>query len=170
MIDIVELQSITPSQANDILALMKELNPNIPVSPGMLEEVVRTPGSHLFVAVEADDADGARADSATAPTDGPRAPGRIVGCANLCVYSSPTGRKASVEDVVVASACRGQHLGKRLIEHIIGFARRELAPVDLGLTSRPSRVAANNLYRSMGFKPKETNVYKMPLTASGESE
>ena len=160
MIDIVELQAITPSQANDILALMKELNADIPVTPGMLEAVVRTPASHLFVAVEA--------DCPCAP--GSSSPARIVGCATLCVYCSPTGRKASVEDVVVASACRGQHLGKRLIEHIIGFARRELAPVDLGLTSRPSRVAANSLYRSLGFTPKETNVYKMPLKASGESE
>ena len=24
-------------------------------------------------------------------------------------------------------------------------------------------VAANNLYRSLGFQPKETNVYKMPI-------
>lgn len=168
MIDIVELQALTPRQVADILALIKELNPNIPVSPGMIESVVKAPGSHLFVAVEADGADCAGAERA----DGARpvtAPGRIVGCATLCIYCSPTGRKASVEDVVVASACRGQHLGKRLIEHIIAFARRELAPIDLGLTSRPSRVAANSLYRSLGFTPKETNVYKMPLKADGET-
>lgn len=31
----------------------------------------------------------------------------------------------------------------------------------LFLTSSPARVAANQLYRSVGFEPKETNVYKM---------
>jgi ribosomal protein S18 acetylase RimI-like enzyme len=28
------------------------------------------------------------------------------------------------------------------------------------LTSRPSRVAANRLYQSLGFEPRETNVYR----------
>lgn len=31
------------------------------------------------------------------------------------------------------------------------------------LTSRPSRVAANRLYRHMGFGSKETNVYKIEV-------
>ena len=47
------------------------------------------------------------------------------------------------------------------MEHIIGFAQRELAPVDLNLTSRPERVAANEMYRKLGLERMGTNVYKM---------
>ena len=32
---------------------------------------------------------------------------------------------------------------------------------DWMLTSRPSRVVANQLYQSLGFEKRETNVYKM---------
>ena len=41
------------------------------------------------------------------------------------------------------------------MEHIIDFPRRELAPVDLHLTSRLERVAANELYRKLGFERRE---------------
>jgi ribosomal protein S18 acetylase RimI-like enzyme len=33
------------------------------------------------------------------------------------------------------------------------------------LTSRPSRVAANNLYRKLGFDMRETNCYRHRLQA-----
>lgn len=143
MIEIVELQSLTQAQALDVKALMGELSPGIEISPDELIRVAEAPGTHFFAAVDAE--------------------GRIVGCASLCVFVSPTGRKASVEDVVVRSACRGEHIGRRLMERLIGYAREKLAPVDLHLTSRPQRVAANNLYRSLGFRQRETNVYLLAI-------
>lgn len=39
-------------------------------------------------------------------------------------------------------------------------ALRSLGAAGVELTSRPSRVAANGLYRSLGFTRRETNVYK----------
>ena len=140
---IQEFDTLTDSQVSDVLALMRELTSGIAVTREMLERAVSAPGTHFFAAV----------DSA----------GRILGCASLCVYDSPTGRKASVEDVVVGSAARGQGLGRALMEHIIAFAREELAPVDLHLTSRPQRVAANELYRSLGFEKRETNAYLLRI-------
>ena len=89
--------------------------------------------------------------------------GRIIGTASLCVYDSPTGRKASIEDVVVSSQFRGQGLGRQLMEHVIDYARKELGEVDLHLTSRPSRVAANELYQKLGFQKRETNAYVLKL-------
>ena len=38
---------------------------------------------------------------------------------------------------------------------------RKRGEVTLMLTSRPSRVVANQLYQSLGFEKRETNVYKM---------
>ena len=36
-------------------------------------------------------------------------------------------------------------------------------PIDLHLTSMPSRVEANALYQALGFEQRDTNVYKMNL-------
>lgn len=146
MAEIVELKSLTESQALDIQALIKELVPGLSVSSERLVSVFEAPGAHFFAAVGDD--------------------GHIVGCATLCVFDTPTGRKASVEDVVVNPACRGQHIGRKLMEHIIDFARREFGDVDLHLTSSPRRVAANNLYRSVGFQQRETNVYNLEIRSS----
>lgn len=141
--NIIQLHSLAPEQIRDLLGLMKELNPEIKVTAEMLEAVVADPGARFFAAIGPD--------------------GHIVGTATLCISHSPTGRKGGIEDVVVSSACRGQGLGRQLMEHIIGYARKELSPIVLHLTSRPQRVAANRLYRSLGFQPYDTNVYKLPL-------
>ena len=141
---ILELQTLTPSQTADLLDLMHELAPTIAVTGEMLEQAAEAPGTHLFAAVGDD--------------------GRILGCASLCVFDSPTGRKASVEDVVVSSDARRQGIGRALMDHIIGYALRELAPIDLHLTSRPERVAANEMYKRMGFEKRVTNVYRMLLS------
>lgn len=89
--------------------------------------------------------------------------GRIIGCATLCVFHSPTGTKASIEDVVVLSAYRGQHLGKQLMEYVLEQVKA-YAPIELHLTSNPMRVAANKLYQSLGFLKKETNCYHLMIT------
>ena len=140
---IKELSALSKSQVQDVLALMAELDPEIEVSSAMLHRAVESATSHFF-AVMTDD-------------------GHIIGCATLCVFESPTGRKASVEDVVVSSQYRGQGLGKKLMEHVIDYAKRELRDVDIHLTSRPHRVAANKLYQQLGFQQKQTNVYVMKV-------
>lgn len=86
---------------------------------------------------------------------------RIIGMLTLGHYTSPTGRKVWVEDVVVSAEYRGKGLGRRLINHAIEYCRENLSPCTLMLTSNPARVAANELYRTSGFEPKQTNVYKM---------
>lgn len=139
----LELCTLSDSQIADLLELMKELNPDIPVTAEMQRRAVGAPGTRIFIAE--DDAK------------------RIVGCATLCVYESPTGRKASVEDVVVLSSCRGQGIGHTLLQRIIDFAGGKLSPIDLRLTSSPARVEANALYQALGFEQRETNVYKMSL-------
>lgn len=138
---VVELKSLKNSQVNDLLELMRELNPDIPVTSKMLRRAAKLAATHLFAAVDCD--------------------GRILGCATLCPYESPTGRKASVEDVVVTSAFRSQGIGRALMEHLLDYARKNLAPVDLSLTSSPWRTEANELYASLGFVQRETNAYRM---------
>jgi GNAT superfamily N-acetyltransferase len=86
--------------------------------------------------------------------------GGIVAMLTLGEYLAPTGRKMWIEDVVVDNAVRGHSFGRAMVEHAIEYAKG-LGCGTLMLTSRPSRVAANTLYRSCEFEQKETNVYKM---------
>lgn len=87
----------------------------------------------------------------------------IIGMLTLCIYHCPTARKVWVEDVVVDSAYRGQGLGKELVAFAIDYVEKNLAPCSLMLTSRPSRIAANELYRKAGFEQRQTNVYKIDI-------
>lgn len=64
--------------------------------------------------------------------------------------------------MVVDARWRGRGIATRLVESAIDQARR-VSPCTVMLTSRPSRVAANRLYRHMGFGSKETNVYKIEV-------
>ena len=50
-----------------------------------------------------------------------------------------------------------------LLQRIIDFAGSKLSPIDLHLTSNPSREEANALYQALGFEKRDTNVYKMSL-------
>ena len=137
------------TEANDVyVAAVNRLLVQLSSSPVVftsdsLKDIVESSSSHLFFA-ECD--------------------GDVAGMLTLGGYLAPTGRKLWIEDVVVDEAMRGRSLGRMLVEHAIGFAK-ELGKSTLMLTSRPSRIAANSLYRSCGFEPKETNMYRMPLDA-----
>ena len=108
---------------------------------GKLADIVASSSSHLFFAEYA---------------------GEIVGMLTIGEYLAPTGRKVWIEDVVVDEAMRGRSLGRMLVEHAITYSKTTGGGT-LMLTSRPSRIAANRLYRSCGFEPKETNMYRMSL-------
>ena len=141
--EIIELTSpLSVQQVADLLALMPELDAKISVTADMLQAAAADPATHQFAVVE---------------------DGHIVGTASLCVSHSPTGRKGGIEDVVVSSAFRGRHLGRMLMEHLIDYAQKNLAPIELHLTSRPFRRSANRLYLAVGFRPYDTNVYKLPI-------
>lgn len=140
--EIVELNSLSNGQTADLLGLMKELNEALPVTPEMLRRAAGNPATHLFAALEN---------------------GHIVGTSSLCITQTPTGQKGKIEDVVVSSSCRGMGLGRQLMEHALNYARAHYAPIELSLTSNPSREAANRLYRALGFTYYETNVYKLEI-------
>ena len=85
---ILELLTLTSAQIDDLLTLMRELYPTIPVTRLRCCSGLRKPRKqHLFAAVGAD--------------------GHFLGCASLCFYDFPMSRKASLEDVVVDSGFRG---------------------------------------------------------------
>jgi ribosomal protein S18 acetylase RimI-like enzyme len=90
---------------------------------------------------------------------------RIVGMATLYMITKFGKRGGFIEDVVVDEVYRGQGLGEKVTQALIDAATAEKLG-SIYLTSRPERVAANKLYQKLGFKQKETNVYKMTLLAA----
>lgn len=91
-----------------------------------------------------------------------RVDGKIVGSLTLVMYRIPTGLKAWIEDVVVDDAARGHGVGEALNRAALDEARRRGAK-SVSLTSRPSREAANRLYRRLGFVQRDTNYYRYEL-------
>ena len=87
---------------------------------------------------------------------------RIVGMLPFAGYLIPTGEKWQLEDVVLDASLRGQGLARRFVAWAVEQLRRDHPAAPVYLTSRPSRVAANALYRSLGFQQRETNVYSIP--------
>jgi ribosomal protein S18 acetylase RimI-like enzyme len=93
-----------------------------------------------------------------------RVDGEILGALTLVVFRIPTGLRAWIEDVVVDDRARGKGVGEELNRFALDLARAKGART-VELTSRPSREAANRLYRRIGFVPRETNVYRYDLDA-----
>lgn len=141
-VSVYELKEATTALVEPINRLLRHLSSSPhQFTLDSLEAIVQSANSHLFIA-EVD--------------------GVVAGMLTLCDYLAPTGRKMWIEDVVVDEAARGRSIGRLLVNTAIEYAK-SIGPGTLMLTSRPSREAANALYRSCGFVFKETNNYKMDV-------
>lgn len=153
----MELKRITEFDERDLReldALMHELSANSFCTEEQLRDVVGDANSYLIVARDT-------ASQEPFPSGGVGV-GSITGCGTLCVMHTPEMRIGAIEAVVVKQDYRGRGIGKRIVEELLRIARG-LAPITLHLTSSPARVAANGLYREMGFLKKETNCYVMKM-------
>jgi ribosomal protein S18 acetylase RimI-like enzyme len=112
-----------------------------PPTPGQLSDIVSSEACTIYVARQPDRG------------------GEIVGALTLVVFRIPTGVRAWIEDVVVDTESRGRGIGTALIQAAVARAIA-LGATKVDLTSRPSREAANRLYRRLGFVERETNVYR----------
>lgn len=139
-LDIFEVQEATALYVEAIDRLLAQLSSSERFfTIEELRAIVDSDSSHLFLA---------------------RYNGEIVAMLTVGEYLAPTGRKMWIEDVVVDVAARGNSFGRAMVEYAMEYAQKVGGCV-LMLTSRPSRIAANALYRSCGFEQRETNVYKM---------
>ena len=89
----------------------------------------------------------------------------IIGILTMVVFRLPTGIQAWIEDVVVDEIVRGKGVGKALTQAALEIASKQGAKY-VSLTSRPSREAANYLYRGLGFTIPETNYYRYTFEKS----
>lgn len=138
---ITELTTYDNSLVDEIDSLIRGLGEDSNATKERIRATIDSRDSHLYMIVERDD---------------------LLGCATLCVGRTPELVLGFVEAVVVKEECRGQGLGRKMMEYIVSEARK-LGVMELHLTSNPRREAANAMYQNLGFVRKETNVYLMRL-------
>jgi ribosomal protein S18 acetylase RimI-like enzyme len=120
--------------------LVAQLSSSAPAPDAQrLREIVASPASRLLLA----------RDEA----------GNVVGMLTLALFPIPTGVRAWIEDVVVDERARGQGIASELTQAALRMAAQHGART-VELTSRPDREAANRLYARLGFRRRETNVYR----------
>lgn len=136
-----ELLSYTPADVEDLDLLMHELSPTSFCNEEILDAVLQDVNSHAYIIREG---------------------GHIVASGALCIMHNLEFTIASVESIVVSSQYRGRGYGKELMKYIIEEVNR-LKVRSIHLTSNPKRVAANNLYQSLGFVKYETNCYHFDI-------
>ena len=108
-----------------------------------IENIIASPSNRLFVARRKNN-------------------NEIVGMLTMIIFRIPYAKKGLLEDIVVDKEYRKKGIGTKLIAVALSLARKE-GVVYLDFTSRPARTAANNLYQHLGFKKRDTSVYRIIL-------
>ena len=133
---------LTPEIFAAVSSLIKALSTTARVPTwNEIDEVVTSPTTTLFLARDGSE---------------------IVGMLTLILVRIPTGLRGHIEDVVVAETHRKKGIGKALTQHAIAVTKTK-GTRTLDLTSRASREAANRLYQRLGFKLRDTLVYRYTL-------
>jgi ribosomal protein S18 acetylase RimI-like enzyme len=133
------VSELTPALVAAIAGLLPQLSSSATAPRAEdLQRIVSSPATTLLVA---------------------RSDGAVAGMLTLAVFHVPTGTRAIIEDVVVDDRHRGRGIAAALAREALSRARASGART-VDLTSRPSREAANRLYRKLGFEQRETNVYR----------
>ena len=137
---------VVDAVTDEIVEALRRLVPQLSSSPAPeredVEAIISSGASTLLIARDAG--------------------GTIVGTLTLVIFRIPTGVRAWVEDVIVDEHSRGSGIGVALTREAVQLARTAGART-VDLTSRPSRDAANALYRREGFTQRETHVYRYVL-------
>jgi ribosomal protein S18 acetylase RimI-like enzyme len=141
--EIKEINRYSIRVFNAVLKLLPQLGPDLKIlTKKHFSALLKSENSHFFIA-ELDDK-------------------QIAGMLTIGTYIIPSGIKVWIEDVVVDESQRGKGIGKELTLFAIGFAK-SLGAESIELTSKPSRISANRLYKNLGFVLRETNVYRYTL-------
>lgn len=140
--EIIKLTRISQETVGTINDLLFQLNPDCEkITAERLSTIINSPNIILFVAQEGDS---------------------TVGMLTLLVCELTSGTRAQIEDVVVDSRHRGKKIGEDLVKQAV-LQALHLGITKIDLTSSPSRIEANALYKKSGFMKRETNVYRLDI-------
>jgi ribosomal protein S18 acetylase RimI-like enzyme len=137
---------IRPAQSDDVAAIVAMLADDAlgrgreriedPLPPCYLqafEKVERDPNIQLMVA----------------ESEG----GEVIGCLQLCILPGLSSQGASrglIEDVRVASHCRGRGIGEQLVQWAVAEARSKGCRL-VELLTHSTRIDAQRFYKRLGF-------------------
>jgi len=86
--------------------------------------------------------------------------GAVVGCLELCILPGLSSQGASrglIEDVRVATHCRGRGIGEKMVQWATAEARaRDCKLVEL--LTHHTRVDAQRFYKRLGFQPSHVGL------------
>lgn len=146
----VEIKVLRP----DDRAILATSGPDVfddPLDPPAASEFLRDPRHHIVVAIDG---------------------GAVVGFASAVHYVHPDKPSPElwIDEVGVASTHRGRGLGKRILEELLGHARRLGCSEAWVLTDR-GNLAAMRLYSASGGieAPGELVMFTFPLTNTGSA-
>lgn len=141
---IERLKTFSSKELAAINKLLKQLdNKATFLTRDDMRDMIVSPANRLFVARRLDNKE-------------------IIGMLTMVVFRIPFVKKGLLEDIVVDKEYRRKGIGAELITTAVNNARTEGVSF-LDFTSRPTRVAANNLYQGLGFKKRDTNIYRIIL-------
>jgi GNAT superfamily N-acetyltransferase len=135
---------VTPQLTAVLGRLLHQLNARLPApTTERLQRILDDPAVTLLVAKEGDE---------------------IIGTSTVIVYSTPFWIKARLDEVVVDESARGKGVGEALVQACLEIGRERGAEVaELQSGRGPERAAAHRLYERMGFKLRETDVFRIAL-------
>ncbi|KAG0027889.1 hypothetical protein BGZ82_008715 [Podila clonocystis] len=84
----------------------------------------------------------------------------IVGCLTLVTLTLLMNSRAHIEDLVVSTECRGQGVGRALMQRALHEAVHTHKCSMVDLTSKPDRLQARKLYESLGFQIRDTGAFR----------
>ena len=132
----------TDEISNALKHLIPQLDPTVPIPDfEELTQIISSSSIYLYIARDS------------------TLNNQVVGTITLVFYQSPAGLHAHFEDLVVDQGSRKKGIGTALLKTALKKARDEGA-IFIDLTSLPTRKAANQLYKRIGFIKRKTNVYR----------
>jgi GNAT superfamily N-acetyltransferase len=134
----------TPELTAALARLLAQLNPSLPAATmERLRRIIDDPAVTLLVATEGHE---------------------IIGTSTVVVYSTPFWIKARLDEVVVDESARGKGVGEALVHACLKIGRERGAQVaELQSARRTERAAAHRLYERLGFKRRESDVFRIEL-------
>jgi len=112
-----------------------------PFTDDALKEIINAPQSYLYIAIHI-------------PTK------EVAGMIMQTIYRIPYTTKSYVDDLYIEEKFRKMGIATKLMQKVVENAKEHNAAY-VDFTSKPERVAGNSLYEKLGFKKRDTNVYRL---------
>jgi ribosomal protein S18 acetylase RimI-like enzyme len=137
------VESVSDALVEAAARLVPQLSSSAQVpGPAELDALIKAPGTTMIVAL----------DDRT-----------IVGMLTLHTFRAATGIHAWIQDLVVDANAKGRGVSELLTREAVRLGVEQGART-AELTSRPSHLGAGRLYQRIGFKRRDTHLYRCRLS------